>query len=109
LIGPVLSGSTYGHSLMMSTARLMRTIASKHNIAFIFTNYTVSAGRDGRNPGLGESWSYVPNTQLFFHQSQSPDQPRSITLNKSSRKPFLSRIDFDITEEGIINTSRSTK
>jgi len=92
---------------MAHLAQLMRKLASTYQIAFLTTNHTVAimGGDNALKPALGETWSYVPATQIFLsfpNPSLGLDSSyRYATLHKSSRKPCGLKAAFVISECGL--------
>jgi len=102
-MSPVIVGGKQqqGHSLLISAARLMKVIATEYNIAFLVTNHSVSGGEDNRNKlraGLGESWTFVPNTQLTLYNKRNV---RYACLTKSSRLSCDLQGTFQIQADGV--------
>jgi len=103
VIGPILGGGqTIGHAIMMNISRTLKNLALKHNIAFLLTNYAVieERGDKKKKAGLGESWAYVPNTQLFFHNDVM-NNTRHAVVTKSSYSGTGTRAYFQITDVGV--------
>eukprot|EP01102_Stenamoeba_stenopodia_P003908 TRINITY_DN14031_c0_g1_i1.p1 TRINITY_DN14031_c0_g1~~TRINITY_DN14031_c0_g1_i1.p1 ORF type:complete len:221 (-),score=14.11 TRINITY_DN14031_c0_g1_i1:4-636(-) len=105
LIYPLLGQST-GHSWMITLARNIMRLAVQFGVIILSTNYVT--GDAIRKPGLGESWTHIPSTQIMLSQRlDHHDRPmRFMTLLKSPRTPCnFEPLPFAITDKGIEDAS----
>lgn len=106
LLSPILGGKqAQGHALMTNAARLIKSIATTHHIAFLVTNYIVSGGggdndRASHKAALGMSWTYAPNTQVTLH-FEPISESRKAVLTKSSHSATSSSTFFKIDAQGV--------
>jgi len=109
VISPVLGEikTSPGHTLMINLARKMKSMAFSNDIAFLFSNHTVS-GEDKIKPALGESWTYVPNNQIFLYNNLYTNMRYAI-LSKSSRSILGSQIYYKLEKEGLVSIPAVTQ
>eukprot|EP01027_Heterolobosea_sp_BB2_P016940 GEZU01024041.1.p1 GENE.GEZU01024041.1~~GEZU01024041.1.p1 ORF type:complete len:217 (+),score=16.48 GEZU01024041.1:510-1160(+) len=118
LIAPILGGlkNPTGHVLMIQVARTLKTIATSYEIGVLVTNYTVSSGA-GFKAALGESWTYVPNTQITLYADQVKAKKKQASgssmvivrraeLTKSPIQPSGLIVNFEINDNGVTSVQQ---
>lgn len=101
VINPVLGGQQMdGHGLMVTLSRKLKQLAVDCSIAVLITNNMVGGNWDrARTPGLGKTWSHVPNTRIIITPNNGQ---REILLVKSSKMQTNTSVSCVITDGGVL-------
>lgn len=96
VISPILGGQQIqGHSLMVSLARILKSLAVAHSVTVVITNNLVSDSSKSSfctKPALGPTWAHIPNTRILIQKNLMSEANSIVkekimaTLIKSSKQ-----------------------
>ncbi|XP_024535226.1 DNA repair protein RAD51 homolog 4 isoform X2 [Selaginella moellendorffii] len=94
VLSPILGGNNaQGHTLMMSVAQILKSIAINRNICVLITNNTVAAEDEELKPALGESWKSVPHVRLMLAKDHD-NNSCTVTLLKHTSLACDAEVTF---------------